>query len=148
MTKRDWRLILVSVVFGPLFGGLVFILLSAIIDKVLYGAGASANAFLLNNWPIIMSAAWAFGFVPGLIFALAMIFLSRRMPRRSTRLLIAPLIGAIAGPAVIAFVLSPSFFGPGGDWIFFCGIALVGAISGFLCLAYIEWRYPLPAAAP
>ena len=148
MTRRDWWLIGVSVVFGPLFGGLAFILLTGVIDQVLYGASAGANTFLLDHWPIIMSAAWAFGFVPALIFALAMNFLSRRVPRRSTRLLIAPLIGAIASPAVIALVLTPSFFGPGGDWIFFCGIAVVGAISGFLCLAYIEWRHPLPAAAP
>ena len=146
MTKRDWRLIIVSVVFGPLLGGLTFIVVSAAIDRFFFPATPSGQSFLVNNWPIIMTGAWVIGAFPALIFGAVMAALSRRMASRPLRLAIAPVLGAVISPAFIALVFTPSFFGAGAEWLFLA-VALIGALSAFLCLAYIEWRHPLPLAA-
>jgi hypothetical protein len=146
MTKRDWRLIIVSVVFGPLLGGLAFVIASAVIDRVFFPPAPTGQSFLINNWPIILTGAWVIGAFPALIFSVAMAFLSHRISGRRSRLAIAPVLGAVVSPAFIALVFTPSFFGAGAEWLFLF-IALIGALSAFLCLAYIEWRHPLPAAA-
>jgi hypothetical protein len=147
MTRRNVWLLLMSVVVGPLLGSLAFMAGATIFDALFAGGGPGAFAFMADYWPIVLTTGYAAGCIPALIFALVMMALSPRIPRRRTRLWVAPLVGAAASLVIIGFFVLGALSGWADNAGTLLAIALTGAFSGFVSMLVIEWLHPLPEPA-
>ena len=142
MSRRNIWLALVSVGIGPLVGSLTFIAVALASDLLFYRTDPSNN-FLLRDWPIVFTAGYAFGFVPGLAFAVVMAFLSPRLPTLRLRLLAAPAVGAILSILILSVVVFGQSLG-GFDAFMLLVLGATGAVAGFVSLGLVEIFHPLP----
>jgi hypothetical protein len=148
MTKRNVWLLILSVLVGPLIGSGAFMAGTTLFDWLFAGGGPGAFSFLVEYWPIILSAGYTFGFLPALVFALVMAWLSPRIPSVGARLGTATLVGAFASLAIIGFFVVGGFAGIADSLYILVAVFLTGGIAGSVCMAVIEWLHPLPEPAP
>ena len=143
MGRRNVWLAIVSVFVGPLIGALTFMAVTSAMDAVIFQSDGSAYGFLRGNWPVVLMAGYMFGAIPGLVFAVVMIVLSRHIPRPGQRLLAAAIVGAVASVGLLSTILFGAALG-GMDWIVLTAMAASGAVAGVATLALVEWFHPLP----
>ena len=146
MTRRDVWLAIISVFVGPLIGSLTFIATASAIDAVVYAANAPVSNLLLENWPIVLSSGYVLGAAPGLLFAITMAILSRRLPTLRGRFSAAGIVGAVTSIAILSFALFGGFRSS-IDWVVLASVAFTGAVTGVFSLALLEWFHPLPPKA-
>jgi hypothetical protein len=144
MARNIWLLV-VSLFIGPAIGGLVFFAFAAIADGIIVeSAGGSASGFLGENWPIILTAAYALGVVPAAVSAVVMMVVGPLLPMRWQRLVAALLVGALVSAATIGFFLFSDDVNSVDDITIISLVAATGAISAFCCFGLIELWHPLP----
>lgn len=147
MTRRDIWLVVTSLALGPALGALGFMLAVIVTDATASPTRPNMPgglAFVVDYWPVILSAGYILGAIPGLASAVIMSLLTRALPRRAHRLIAAPLVGAVVSIAILSFVL---FGGRGptlGDLMMIVSVLFAGAVAGFGCLAVIERFHPWP----
>ena len=147
MTKRNVWLLIMSVVIGPLIASVAFMVGTTLFDMLFAGGGPGAYGFLVDYWPIILTAGYTFGCLPAIVFTVIMAFLSGRIARLRTRLWVATLVGAIASLAIIGFFVVGGLAGIADSLYILAAVAVTGALAGFVSMLVIEWLHPLPAPA-
>jgi hypothetical protein len=145
MTKRNVWLLITSIIIGPLIGSVAFMIGTTLFDWPYAGQQSGAVKFLANYWPLILSSGYALGLIPAVIFAVAMIILSRRIPRRSGRLWVASVVGAAISGVCIGLFLTGGFAGVTDSLYILGAVVVTGAIAGLVCMALVELFHPLPA---
>jgi hypothetical protein len=144
MIRNIWLLV-VSLFLGPAIGGAVFFAFATITDGIIvHSAGGSASNFLGDNWPIILIAAYTLGVIPAGVSAIIMMIVVRWLPQRWQRLVAGPVIGALVSAAGIGIFIFADDVNSIDDFVIISGVALTGAVSGFLCIGLIELWHPLP----
>ena len=146
MTKRNVWLLIMSVVIGPLIASVAFMIGTTLFDWLFAGSGPGAFKFLVDYWPIILTAGYTFGFLPAIVLTVVMAFLSSRIASVRTRLWVATLVGAVASLAIIGFFVVGGLTGIADGVYILIAVFVVGAVAGFVSMAVIEWLHPLPAA--
>ncbi len=144
MSRRDLWLGLVSVFVGPLIGGVTFIAAAIAIDAMVYGEGTPN--FMAQHWPIILTAGYVFGTIPGLVFAVIIAVLSRRIAALRQRLLVAAIVGAVVSVGLLSLVLFGGSLS-GLDPVVAAALGITGAVAGVISLGLVEFFHPLPAPA-
>lgn len=140
MTRRTVWLGITSLVLGPAFGGLTFMVAAGVTDP-----GASGDALPLEGyWPIIVTAAYILGAGPALISAIIMAIATRWLPAMWQRMLVAPMVGALISIAILNLILFSDGHGTIDDWMITGVVAMSGAVAGTACLAIVELFHPLP----
>lgn len=145
MTRRDLWLGLVSVFLGPLIGGLTFIAAAIAIDAVVYGPAGTPN-FMAEHWPVILTAGYVFGTIPGLVFAVILALLSRRIAAWPQRLAVAAVVGAVVSVGLLSLVIFGESLS-GLDPVVASALGITGAVAGIVSLGLVELFHPLPAPA-
>lgn len=145
MTRRDVWLCLVSVFIGPLIGGLTLIVAVSVIDVMIPG-NPMTNSLTVEHWPAILGIGYVFGTVPGLVFALIMAVLSRRLPALGQRLLVAVIVGAAVSVGLLTLVVFGQSLA-GLDLVVLASLGTTGAVAGLVSLGIVELFQPLPAPA-
>jgi hypothetical protein len=137
-----------SVVIGPLIASVAFMAGTTLFDWLFAGGGPGAFKFLIDYWPIILTAGYTLGFLPAIAFTVVMAFLSGRIASHRTRLWVAALVGAVASLAIIGFFVVGGFAGITDSLYILAAVGVTGALAGFLSMLVIEWLHPLPAPTP
>ncbi|MDB5528810.1 MAG: hypothetical protein JWR51_1913 [Devosia sp.] len=148
MTQRNVWLVVMSVAVGPLIGSLAFMAGMTLYDWLSQAGGPGAVRFVLDYWPIMLTGGYVLGFIPALIFAIAMANLSSRISSRRTRLAIAALLGAVISLVIVGFFTVGGFGGMTASVLVLMAVAVTGAVAGLVCMAVIEWLHPLHKPAP
>jgi hypothetical protein len=145
MTRRTVWLIITSLVVGPAFGGLTFIVLAGITDAMASPNPRPATVSGIDDyWPIILTGAYVLGAIPGMVGAAIMIFVTRWLPHLWQRLVAAPFIGAVVSLIGLSFLLFMDNQGSVDDLMIGLVIMASGAVAGIACLAIVELFHPLP----
>ena len=139
MTRRTVWLIITSLILGPAFGGLTFMVAAGITDS-----GSTDGLNFNGYWPLIVTGAYTLGCTPALLSAILMAIATRWLPAMWQRLLVASLIGALISIAILNIILFGGGHGSIDDWMVTGVVALSGAVAGFACLAIVELFHPLP----
>ena len=149
MTPRSVWMIVSAVALGPAFGGLTFMVLTAIVDAMAPQPPNPAVVFGIDDyWPIILVASYVLGAIPGMLSAATMIVLTRWLPALWSRLLVAPLVGAVISAVCLSFLLlGEGVFGSLYGLMVLGVIAASGAVAAVACLAIVELFHPLPEPA-
>jgi hypothetical protein len=147
MTPRSVWMIVSAVALGPAFGGLTFMVLTAITDAMGPQPPNPAVVFGIDDyWPIILVASYVLGAVPGMLSAAAMILLTRWLPTLWQRLLVAPVVGGAISAVCLSFLLlGEGIFGSLYGLMVLGVIAASGAVAALACLAIVELFHPHPA---
>lgn len=149
MTRRDVWLIITSLGVGPGVGALAFMLAVILTDATASPTRPNMPnglAFVTDYWPAILTAGYVLGAVPGLASAVIMSLLTRVLPRRGHRLMVAPLVGAVVSVAILSFALFGQRGPTLGDLMLIVSVLFAGAIAAFICLALVECFHPWPPA--
>lgn len=145
MTRRTVWLIITSLVVGPAFGGLTFIVAATLTDAAATPANSGPILMSIDDyWPIVLTASYVFGAVPAFLSAIVMAIATRWLPTLWQRLVAAPVIGALVSMACLSFILFTDGHGAVDDWMIMGVIAFSGVVAGFASLAVVELFHPLP----
>jgi hypothetical protein len=146
IVRRDVELVVLTLVLGPPIGGLVFLFGAFGIDTLTGRAAPPSLSSTISVMPMVLVFSYILGGIPAALNAAATVVLSRFLRRPWERLIAAPLTGAaLSVLGALWFVFSPA--GGVSPGLFLSLIALTGAVSSLVCVAFIE-RFGSPLPAP